>query len=190
MENHPTSGNKFTTEDVFNSQGQNITKGKYDDIEGTFQNGLLLVEKYDRDPNRPGYINSEDYVFINKQGSEVLNFPGDKYQSVKPFSDGLAKVQIRNEGRSSRSRYGFVDKNGKVVIPYIYSTANGFHDGHAYVEKTEDGITTYGLIDKRGKVVKKLDYDYQSSWKDEKTGKWLLRLHNGVIIDYAGNVVR
>lgn len=58
------------------------------------------------------------------------------------YSEGLACVKKNH-------RYGFIDRNGKLVIPLNYSNAGNFSEGMAYV--SEGG--KYGFIDKTGKVV-------------------------------------
>ena len=47
-------------------------------------------------------------------------------------------------------KYGFIDKNGKVVIELQFDNAGAFSEGLAEVEK--DG--KWGFIDKRGKVMR------------------------------------
>ena len=51
------------------------------------------------------------------------------------------------------SKYGFIDKSGKMVIEPQFDNAEPFSEGLAQVEK--DG--KLGFIDKSGKVVEKID---------------------------------
>lgn len=46
-------------------------------------------------------------------------------------------------------KYGYIDKNGKIIIDFIYDYATGFSKGMAYVEK--DRVCSY--IDKSGKTL-------------------------------------
>jgi hypothetical protein len=65
-----------------------------------------------------------------------------KYDTVRLFDDGLAKVIING-------REGFVDQNGVEVIPLKYDTSyynNGFNRGLARVCLNKK----YGYINKQG----------------------------------------
>ena len=55
------------------------------------------------------------------------------------FSEGLADVRLNG-------KWGFIDKSGKVVIPFKYDDALPFSEGFAVVEL--DGKD--GYIDKNG----------------------------------------
>lgn len=46
-------------------------------------------------------------------------------------------------------KYGYIDKNGKIIIDFVYDYATGFSKGMAYVEK--DRVCSY--IDKSGKTL-------------------------------------
>ena len=77
---------------------------------------------------------------IDWEGKTVIPFI---YNSVEPFSEGLAAV-------SDKNGTGFVNRNGEVVIPLQFEEAKPFSDGLAVVKK-KDG--TYAYIDKTGKIV-------------------------------------
>ena len=77
---------------------------------------------------------------IDWEGKTVIPFI---YNSVEPFSEGLAAV-------SDKNGTGFVNRNGEVVIPLQVEEAKPFSDGLAVVKK-KDG--TYAYIDKTGKIV-------------------------------------
>ncbi len=57
-------------------------------------------------------------------------------------------------------KYGYIDKNGKVILDFVYDYATGFSKDMAYVEK--DGICSY--IDKNGKVLFNLDVKNYSNY--------------------------
>ncbi len=72
-----------------------------------------------------------------------------EYDFVDDFFGDLAIV-------SKNDKYGYINKQGKVIIPLQYDFRLGtFHDGLAYVKK--DG--KYGFIDKNGKIIIPLKYD-------------------------------
>ena len=138
---------------------------------------------------------------VDKAGKEVLILPHD-YYSVRDFNDGVAvihfvpgdiwyiidktgnvKAQLKDyryvsgfsEGFAQVTKdgkYGFVDKNGKDVVPPIYDDVQDFNEGFAQVAK--DG--KYGFVDQTGKEVVPLIYDSVDSFSDglarvEKDGK-------------------
>lgn len=53
-------------------------------------------------------------------------------------------------------KYGFIDKEGKVTVPFIYDSVGRFSEGVALVRQKGK----YGFIDETGKVVIPLIYDY------------------------------
>lgn len=75
--------------------------------------------------------------------------------------DGLAVDGING-------KYGYVDKDGKVVIPYQFKSASSFSDGLARVSVVDNKSMTgqrFGYIDKTGQFVIKptyvLGYNYR-----------------------------
>ena len=85
---------------------------------------------------------------------ELLVIPYQQYDlGAGNFSEGLAFV-INGEGK-----VGYIDKTGKLVIPYQYGTVEGdaadFSEGLAWVSNGDGKI---GYIDKTGKLV--IPYQY------------------------------
>ena len=76
---------------------------------------------------------------IDWEGKTVIPFI---YNSVEPFSEGLAAV-------SDKNGTGFVNRNGEVVIPLQFEEAEPFSDGLAVVRKKDN---TYAYIDQTGKI--------------------------------------
>jgi len=68
-------------------------------------------------------------------------------------------------------KYGFVDKNGKIVVDYIYDDATEQNDyGFAGVKK--NGL--WGAIDKQGKEIVNPKYNLENNLKIDFIGKWHL----------------
>ncbi|MEP3278639.1 MAG: WG repeat-containing protein [Stappiaceae bacterium] len=67
---------------------------------------------------------------------------GNRFERVFPFSEGLALVQING-------RYGFIDRNGMVVIQPKFELSGGFKHGLAEVIVNRKA----GLIDQNGSFV-------------------------------------
>lgn len=133
-------------DDIYDANGKNITQGKYDDIKGTFTDGLLLVGK--RHTSKEGYINTK-YYYIDTQCQVKIDLAAKGYEDQQPFSSGLAVV--KNEA----GYHGYIDTKGTLVIPCQYQYAWYFYPTSklARVKLKDD---SYVLIDKTGKVVKKL----------------------------------
>jgi len=70
-----------------------------------FHSGLARVEK------------NKKVIYINRYGKEIFSL---KY-SPRDFSNGMLLVK-------RKSRYGYFDTQGKLVIPYKYYNANNFED--------------------------------------------------------------
>lgn len=94
----------------------------------SFSEGLAVVSK-----------DSKNYL-LGHDGSVV----SCKYDNINSFNNGLARVS--NNASDYNSLSGFIDKNGKEVIPCIYNTYSSFSEGLAVVQK--DGL--FGFIDKKG----------------------------------------
>ena len=66
-----------------------------------------------------------------------------KYDDIISFHEGLAVVDL--DGKS-----GYINEQGKIVIPIVYGQASVFRDGVALV--SSDGKSFYH-IDKQGRRV-------------------------------------
>ena len=126
-----------------NKEGKEIISLKYDDA-GNFKEGLAPVKLN----NKWGYINIE--------GKEVIPL---KFDSTFPeyFNEGLAKVKKEIDRIKTDDslfsvhiyKYGFINKEGKEVIPFKYDDASDFSEGLARVLLNHKE----GFINKEGKVV-------------------------------------
>ena len=84
-----------------------------------------------------------------------------RYESAKPFSDGLAAVALTPRGGQNR-KWGFIDETGRVVVPIEYDVVTPFHDGFAKVGRFlgHDRNIKWGLVEKLGpQVTSHLNYD-------------------------------
>jgi hypothetical protein len=89
-----------------------------------------------------------------------------KYDTVNEYSENRAAVQLKD-------KWGFIDENGKKVVPLKYDEVNPFQDGLARVQS--DG--QWGFIDKNGKEVVPLKYDKVNPFQEglarvQSDGKW------------------
>jgi len=135
--------------------GEVVIKAIYDDVAGSFSEGLAKVKLNDK------------FGFIDATGKVVVEI---KYDYLAAFSEGLAYVALND-------KFGFIDTTGKVVIEIEYDDADSFREGLATVSLNgkycsidatgvlyENGFSYVRLGDKycfvkNGKV-QELKYDY------------------------------
>jgi len=114
-----------------------------------FSDGLAWVVS---ENSAPTAINSEGEIKITLEDAET----------VKIFKEGLAAFSIND---SSGTKWGFVDKEGNVVINPQFSNVGNFSNDKCSVENS-DG--KWGYIDKEGKVL--INYQFDKA-KDFYNGK-------------------
>jgi len=116
-----------------------------------FSDGLSLVEiqvDYSLRASRPvyrfGFIDSKGKLVVGNTKVPLVDLRGlfwrPRFENAKEFSEGLAAVELKG-------KWGYVNKNDVITIPYGFEWANNFSEGLASVKK--DG--KYGFIDKSGR---------------------------------------
>lgn len=142
-----------------------------------FSDGLAIVKQT---------VNYKDqYFYINVRGEKAfpnLRLNGDADDAMRPLCNGLRAFREYKEwSQEFRTLYawGYMDANGKVVIPATYMRATNFSEGYAWVVKT---LGEPQLIDKTGKVVfAPGKYDYYS---DVVNGKFYIQRSNSANLEY------
>ena len=86
-------------------------------------------------------------VYIDRAGKIILE-PAKEYSNLGPFAEGLAPVRL---GLS----WGYLNKDGDLVIKPLFRAARLFHEGLAAVQP---GAVGWGYINKTGKLVVPADY--------------------------------
>ncbi|HPO50343.1 MAG TPA: WG repeat-containing protein, partial [Spirochaetota bacterium] len=135
---------------------------------------IFLKIKYD---NKLGYINSFGDILIPPvlEGTEIGNYNSKyvwvksppkffimdndfnttcsseklNYDDIYNFSEGIALVR-------KNSKYGYIDKNGKVIVNPVYEDGTNFNSNVAFVK--EDNL--WGMINKTGNFIIKPYYDW------------------------------
>jgi len=79
------------------------------------------------------------------------------------FHDGLAMIEI--EDKAIPPRKGFIDKNGKLVIPARFTYVYPFTEGLAAATESESGDTGWGYIDSLGNWRIPPLFDWASSFQ-------------------------
>lgn len=86
--------------------------------------------------------------------------PSLGYSDVGDFHCGLARV--RQPGSYPNGKWGYADKDGKLVIPIIYKEASDFKDGFAVIKK---GRGEY-FINIVGKIAIDADYNQADTFSE------------------------
>ncbi|MCB0740873.1 MAG: WG repeat-containing protein, partial [Chitinophagaceae bacterium] len=104
---------------------------------------------------KQGYNFQENIAVINRTGVyELMDTKGNPYKEltdievVKFPKEGLLGVR-------KDKKWGFIDKTGKQVVPFLYEDCDSYVGNYAKVK--QDG--KWGIIDKTGKVIIAPKYD-------------------------------
>lgn len=129
-----------------------------DIIDNTFnvrQSGILV----DLDDEK-GYLEL-------KQGEEY------KYYNFKFEEKNITEIYTSNTLFKSKKdgKYGFVDKDGNVVIDYQYDDATE-QNTYGYAGIKKDG--KWGVIDNKGNIVQEPTYNLEDYLKIDFVGRWHL----------------
>ena len=119
------------------------------------------------------FIDNESDDFIKKKYTKLgiikdkgQPITGLEYDSISIFSENLARVgkyelipnpefdpieddEYYKDRFIKNMKFGFIDDNGKVIIPLIYDYASSFHNGMARVRQNEREI----VINKSGEII-------------------------------------
>jgi hypothetical protein len=182
---------------VINPQFKNAT---------VFRDGLALVETSGDEP-KFGFITEDGKYAINAQYKEAtvfsdglawvvtenaapaaidkkgeIKFTLQDAEEVRLFKNGLAAFSMVNE--EGEEKWGFVNKEGKVVINPQFSSVSNFSDGKCGVRNSEG---KWGFIDKEGKI--SINYQFDDAG-DFKNGKCIVTSANkDGVIDKEGKYI-
>jgi len=162
-------------------EGEMIIPQVYKNV-SSFKDGLGAVKK--ENERNTGYINTEGEIVIEPKFTlawpfseglahvqegvthKVINTKGEvqfefdkEFSWMSPFSEGLAAVKIRNTVDRNR-KTGYVNPQGKYLIPPVYESGTSFENGLAYVVS----CGREGYINKEGESV----WGLRSSKNDEQ----------------------
>ena len=109
---------------------------------------------------------AKGYIRVNVNGEyKYYNFKFEEKQSSTLLTTNSLFLSKKN------GKYGFLDKDGKVVVDYIYDDATEQNtSGYAAIKK--DGL--WGSIDTKGNVVIKPEYNLDNNVKIDFIGSWHL----------------
>ncbi len=133
----------------------------------------------------------EERYLVSEKGNQSLTDPHgnhvvdlSKYDFLffKKFRNGLTPIKEK-----AGKGYGYMNRDGRIMIPFQYQSASGFKSGYASVKINNK----YGLIDTLGNFIIEPEYLSLSYFcngvviakKDEKYG--LIDLEEKQIVDYT-----
>ena len=130
----------------------------------SFTEGYAFVEKEEN-----------KWSYIDTKGKNII--PWDNYfTGYNFFVNGLAQIK-------SGGKYGFINYNGKTVIPCIFDHASYFYGEYAIVEKDNN----YGVIDRGGKYV--ISPKYSWIWSVVDSYIFVKKDNLNGVIDVSGNQI-
>lgn len=144
-----------------NSLGEVVVPTGLFEACGEFSDGLAYVGKIKKGYDEEGNLSYKNLQgFIDNKGRLVIPVEHEANDTgmdtdYKSFSEGLVAV-YRN------GKYGYMNKQRELIIPYQYQSAEAFQDGLAVVSLKEK----YGAIDQSGKTIVPFKFNFLHSYSD------------------------
>jgi len=116
--------------------------------------------------------------YINKNSEWVFE---PQFWSALPINYGMAGVQING-------KYGFIDCNGELAIPLIFTAIGRFSDGLCFVSMSENQADFF-VINKFGETI--IDGPFDNYLQEFRNGKAIVSKKGECLeIDKSGQVLR
>lgn len=121
---------------------------------------IIKIEKKTNGVNKCGYYNSSSKIIVSP-----------KFDFCGVFSEGLAQVGLLIGLKGPKMRYGYINEDGKTVIPLTYEYSYEFSEGKAAVVINNK----FGFINKQGQflLTPKFDFLFVDESEDENEGESL-----------------
>ena len=133
----------------FNAKGEEILGLNKYNKRYSFNDGIIEV----CDKNKHGYVDISN-------GKEIIPCI---YEDGYKYSDGIIAVK---KGK----KWGGINKENQMIIPFVYDSHFEFEDGLAVVKNQKEGV-----IDKKNNIVIPFKYNY------------ITKLNNGMFVCHKGN---
>jgi WG containing repeat len=163
-----------------------------------FADGLARVGVVDEELPEIGASPNIKWGYIDERGRVLVEL---RYTVLRDFSEGLAVAAVLDSERPERPvvgrgerrnlKWGYVDRDGREVIPMQFLAAGDFAEGLAPVSPVGGGdgkgagsmcgqVTNYGYIDRTGAFVIKPQFTHALGFQKGRARVWVGR------ITYAG----
>ena len=180
------TGNNYIVEDnnkfgVVNTNDESLIDIKYENI--TYRSAAGFYEATNEDYTSDLIDTNMDVKLSGVIVSEVNESDGYikvrqdddyKYYNFR-FEEKTAKEILSGNtiflSKNEEGKYGFVDRNGNVVVNYIYDDATEQND-YGYASVKLNGL--WGAVDSRGNVALEPTYSLEDNVLIEFIGKWHL----------------
>lgn len=143
--------------DIYIAEDSNLNANILDSNLETKLTGMLIELNENK-----GYLK----LRINDE-YKYYNFKFEEKQEIDSFPNRTLFLSKKD------GKYGYVDKNGKVIVDYIYDDATEQND-YGYVAIKKDG--KWGSIDSKGNVVQEPTYNLDEYLLINFIGRWHLGL--------------
>ncbi|ABS34482.1 KWG leptospira repeat protein [Clostridium botulinum A str. ATCC 19397] len=97
-------------------------------------------------------IDNERFNIINEEGEELIP-KTENYSYIGNFKEGRAQYGVIDSNKGYL--YGYLDREGRVIIPAQYEYGNDFYEGKAVVRIKEN---EYALVNIKGEILNKYEY--------------------------------
>ncbi len=112
---------------------------------------------------------NEEKGYIRVRENDEYNYYNFRFE--KKSSNEILNTNTIFLSRNEEGKYGFVDRNGNVVVNYIYDEATEQND-YGYASVKQDGL--WGAVDSRGQIAVSPSYSLENNVLIEFIGKWHL----------------
>lgn len=171
------SGNNYG---IINLDNETKIDFKYSNI--NFYDDVKVYELEETSADTSKILNSE----LVEIAQGVINETNSKKAYIKIWTEeGYKYFETNGQEKTSKEiltnnnlflskqngKYGFVDKDGKVVVDYIYDDAREQND-YGYIAVKKDGL--WGSLDKNGKIVSETKYNLEDNFVIDFIGEYHL----------------
>ncbi|WP_251860030.1 WG repeat-containing protein [Clostridium sp. Marseille-Q2269] len=105
-------------------------------------------------------IDDKGFNIINERGTELISTTKN-YNYIGNFKEGRARYSSLSSNNTYI--YGYLDIQGREVIPAQYEDVGDFYEGKAVVKVKEN---QYALININGEILDKYEYSYVGNLRD------------------------
>jgi hypothetical protein len=136
-------------------------------INHTLEEYVQFVRTYKTNPYENEAWRNVYKIYLKEYSEEKYaafqkEFP--EYPFMQELSVDIDLFQMKLYPIISNGNYGYMNAQGKLIIPAIYSEVAPFQDGLAVVSKDE----LFGIIDKKNQVVVDFQYDEVSEFTSNR----------------------